>query len=524
MHQISKHILSVECSSISFVEEIQSVAADLMKKEFYPKLEYLLDKYSKEGYVWSIDRIEIDLPLLSQKKWKSELIEKTLEQIEFFLASGNKNFSRIENEQQSDSSSLGVVVSDEQYAELLFFEYLKQGFFNQNSSFRNIDDIELSLIQKTLLSERRDVFINELIQLFSESPRSIMRFIHTVSDRVKNTIKKEIISFTTDFQTICKQIKYDKSFFASLREYKNWLEFLEWTIFLFGKNRISQHLLLTDFKDSATQYFYINSGLINEFLELFLSFGKNGSNTEMIQLIEKFQHSFRKSFLKDKSITESKIFKKTDSVSDKLKKEDSNTDNESETISYERFDLEQVADEQNAEDKQDYFLNKTVYIQNSGLVIVHPFLIYLFERLKLYKDKKWTSKRNQHKAVLISQYLITGQLVFFESDLVLNKIICGLEPDSAIDIRIRLSKKDIVEADAMLESVIAYWKVLKSTSTDGLRETFLKRDGKLVFKDNGKFELWVEQKGVDILMSHIPWGIGMIKTPWMKNFLECNWN
>jgi len=37
-------------------------------------------------------------------------------------------------------------------------------------------------------------------------------------------------------------------------------------------------------------------------------------------------------------------------------------------------------------------------------------------------------------------------------------------------------------------------------------------------------ELWVEQKGVDILMAQIPWGIGMIKTPWMKRFLECHWN
>lgn len=523
MHQISKHILSVECSSMSFVEEFQSVAADLMKKEFYPKLERLLDKYSKEGYIWSIDRIEIDLPLLSQKNWKTELIEKTLEQIELFLASGNKNFSRIENEQKSDSSSLGILVSDEKYAELLFFEYLKQGTFSQNSTFRTIDDIERYLTQKTLLAERKDILKENLIMLFAEYPKSLLRFVHTVSEKTKNIIEKEIKGFTSGFSIFQHQVKYDKRFFYSLQDYKFWLEFLDWILFLFNNNKTSQSSLLTGFRDSSVQYFGLDSERMDKLFELFVASDKeNGITTEQIRLIEEFQISLQKSFLNDKSVTEN--LKKTDSVSDELEKEESNTDSESETISYERFDLEQVEDKQNAEDISNFSLNNSVYIQNSGLVIIHPFLIHLFERLKLYKDKEWTSNRNHHKAILISQYLVTGQTLFFENELVLNKIICGLAPDSVINTRIKLSKKDIAEADAMLESVIAYWKVLKNTSTDGLRETFLNRDGKLVFKDNGKLELWVEQKGVDILMSHIPWGIGMVKTPWMKNFLECNWN
>jgi hypothetical protein len=28
----------------------------------------------------------------------------------------------------------------------------------------------------------------------------------------------------------------------------------------------------------------------------------------------------------------------------------------------------------------------------------------------------------------------------------------------------------------------------------------------------------VEEKGVDVLLSSLPWAIGMIQTPWMENF------
>jgi len=99
-------------------------------------------------------------------------------------------------------------------------------------------------------------------------------------------------------------------------------------------------------------------------------------------------------------------------------------------------------------------------------------LIHLFEQLKLCKNEEWISERSQNKAVLLTQYLITGETVFYENQLVLNKLLCGLDVDSVLDLSIKLSKKDLTEAQGLLEAVIAYWKILKNTSIDGLRETF----------------------------------------------------
>ena len=85
-----------------------------------------------------------------------------------------------------------------------------------------------------------------------------------------------------------------------------------------------------------------------------------------------------------------------------------------------------------------------------------------------------------------------------------------------------LEKYQLDEANDLLLSVIEYWSILKDTTPDGLRESFLKRDGKLVFK-NKEWLLQVEQKGYDMLLQHLPWNINMILLPWMKHLLKCEW-
>ena len=70
---------------------------------------------------------------------------------------------------------------------------------------------------------------------------------------------------------------------------------------------------------------------------------------------------------------------------------------------------------------------------------------------------------------------------------------------------------------------ILYWTVLMSTSPDGLREGFLQREGKLTLSDHGNWKLRVEQKSIDILLGYLPWGISMVKLPWMENLLVVEW-
>ena len=74
----------------------------------------------------------------------------------------------------------------------------------------------------------------------------------------------------------------------------------------------------------------------------------------------------------------------------------------------------------------------------------------------------------------------------------------------------------------MLGSVIEHWVILKNTSIEGLRESFLQRNGKLTFANN-EWLLQVEQKPYDMLLQSLPWNIGFIKLAWMNQILITEW-
>ena len=65
---------------------------------------------------------------------------------------------------------------------------------------------------------------------------------------------------------------------------------------------------------------------------------------------------------------------------------------------------------------------------------------------------------------------------------------------------------------------------MSTSSIEALQQTFLQREAKLTRLPNHEYELWFEEKGVDILLDQLPWGLGTIQTPWMENYLICHWH
>ncbi len=110
-----------------------------------------------------------------------------------------------------------------------------------------------------------------------------------------------------------------------------------------------------------------------------------------------------------------------------------------------------------------------------------------------------------------------------EYELVLPKILCGVAVDHPVDTgKFQVDKTLKKEAEEVLTSVIEYWNILQNTSIDGLRESFLKRNGKLTY-DGKDWLLLVEQQPYDMLLQHIPWNISMIKLAWMQQMLKTEW-
>lgn len=171
------------------------------------------------------------------------------------------------------------------------------------------------------------------------------------------------------------------------------------------------------------------------------------------------------------------------------------------------------------ESKQTSGVDEGIYVCDAGLVVIAAFLPAFFERLQLLKNSEITDKA---QAVCLLQYLLAGNEEAAEFELVVAKVLCGLEPEMPVDTMIPLTVEQKQEADEMLSSVIEHWKILKDTSVAGLRESFLRRNGKLFFNDNS-WHLLVEQKGYDMLLRNIPWNISMIRLAWMKHMLKTQW-
>lgn len=164
-------------------------------------------------------------------------------------------------------------------------------------------------------------------------------------------------------------------------------------------------------------------------------------------------------------------------------------------------------------------LAEGIYIENAGAVIFAAFLPGLFQKLKLVQKGEML---NPPLAALIIQFAVSGNLEMEEYELVLPKILCGLDIESVINPGLKISREQSTEVNEMLTSLIEHWSVLKKTSIPGLQENFLKRSGKLTGNENS-WLLQVEQKSYDVLLNQLPWNISMIKLPWMEGVLRTEW-
>jgi hypothetical protein len=487
MHLVQQHTLDIHCTSPDFGKDVQSVVAALLEKEFYPKLELLLNLYSYQNFTWKIDKLEMTLPTLSKKNWKEEIVAHSLEQIEMYLklhfVDLEKNQSKIEN--------LEILFSKETIAENLFFDFLKKGMIPENALFKNLEELIVHL-------EINASFIDKLKAFFLENTDSLIRFIYAFPESFKTKIENQIDTFQTEFKELLQFVLVSKANYFSNIVLESWVEFMAWQFYFYKEKKASEKAVYETVQTLSTLHWGIKASsflTLKELLNPEISIYKNillAINNDFITFWEIVLDDFNPENLIEESALEEKKTLEIDQKNE-LEMPNSKTENR-------------------------------IYVENAGLILFHPFLKSLFEQLELTKNDIWTSKTSQHKAILLTQFLIKGETKIGENELILNKILCGFPIENVVNTQLEITQKEIEKCESLLNAVIEHWKILGDTSVAGLRETFLQREGKILFTENEKLELWVKQEGVDILLSQLPWGIEMIKTPWMEDFLQCYWN
>ncbi|MGK7908800.1 MAG: contractile injection system tape measure protein [Synechococcus sp.] len=166
-------------------------------------------------------------------------------------------------------------------------------------------------------------------------------------------------------------------------------------------------------------------------------------------------------------------------------------------------------------------LIESLYIEGAGAVIVHPFLQELFGSLDLLSNLQFRDQQAQRSAVALTTYLTYGDLDVLEYDLLLPKLLCSWLWEEPLP-PYELDESECKAAAELLGAVLKHWSALRSSSADWLRQQFFWRDGKLTRVDFG-WKLEIERRAQDVLLDKLPWSIGVIRLPWMSDFLHVSW-
>jgi len=162
------------------------------------------------------------------------------------------------------------------------------------------------------------------------------------------------------------------------------------------------------------------------------------------------------------------------------------------------------------------------HVINAGLVIVAPYIQRLFGILELTKNAAFIDDAAAERAIHLLQYIVTGEEQTPEYQLSLNKLICGVHGGIPIVAGIQMTDHEKEVIQQMLQGVITHWSAIGKTSIQGLRETFLQREGHL-YKQEESWQLHIPSATFDMLLDRLPWSFSMIKFPWMPEPLHVTW-
>ena len=161
------------------------------------------------------------------------------------------------------------------------------------------------------------------------------------------------------------------------------------------------------------------------------------------------------------------------------------------------------------------------YVDNAGLVLIHPFLKSLFENCKLLN--KDNTINDPEVAAHLLHYTATGKEQDYENAMVFEKFLCNIPIAEPIERNITLSEEMKKEAFTMLQAVLSNWDIMKKSSAELLQNEFLQRSGKLDINGDESPVITMERKTQDILLDKLNWNLSIIKLAWKKRIIYVNW-
>lgn len=491
-HIIHQQKVTIQVPKSANAHFYQDRVSDLLQNQLPQQIETLLDEIFPSDKIVRIDSLRLDLGNLSAQDFEREFKAEFIRSLAKTLSSKKEVLNAANNEE---------VLNKAQSLVQSFIYFLEKGRLPWYHPAANMVDWEKELLMD-LSAREYDHFLDWLKDNY-QNPVIIERLVLQFSDLMLAKLMSAIAPLVNEpWELIC-------------RDYALILSQLgrRWSA---GRNEIWRALFGVLLRNKDKTWAYNVLKLLGNQTALAASGIMAGKKTgiasqlKTVAVHDAFGELTR--VLKPRKDTKSKSLKRGKATGDTTLPLAEPDDNGKELAAgwshgkKQKWDVEE----------------DSLYVNNSGTVILHHFLKPFFEDLELLADGKFVSEKAHQRAVFLLYYLATGEAKVAEFELPLQKILCGYPLENTLPASIRLSRKEKEESHKLLKTVIDYWPPLKGTSLEGLRGTFLRRDGKLVKNDNG-WLLTVEQKTVDVLLGKLPWGFSTIRLSWMEQILNVDW-
>lgn len=522
-HVIHTQLLEADFKNKSAALEGQKTLQERYYQDLMPMLEQVLDEYDPVNRSLRIDKLELDLGRMPASLPKDLMRQRLRDALEdqlrklyvekgFNFSPGSKSLLNKKNNKSQTAKTA---------SEWELFEYfLNYGRFPWWAS--KSPSLGVSELIKSIFENQKSMLLSWLekrILTCSMAERLVANLTEKHFEEIlkSHSTVQQSFQFTKDLEFILQHL------IPSGKVEKSTLHFRLKTLFLlsfFGKrNELSNSLeeglnllFKQDLKtaDQAASFIY----------ELAMLLYQN-----RIEPAEKLSSRITKSEALNKNsklsqLTQSNLFWKRIFVELELLKDQKKEFSTSQEL-LDKWNKSKKREESDLLAKAPE-IDETIIIENAGLVLTAAFLPRFFENLGLTKAGNFISEQAQQKAVFLLQAMLLSDEAFDESDLTLNKLLCGLLPSSALGRPQKISNEERTEIDLLLESMATQWTALKSTSGKMVAEGFFQREGSVRRAPRG-YQLQIQRLPFDLLLDRLPWTIGMIKLPWMEDILTVEW-
>lgn len=567
-HLVYKQKVTLHLPKKENAYALQDRVSKLLQNELLDTLENILDNAFPPDKIVRIDSLQLNLGNISAQNFEPEFKAHFIAELTKSLASKNESLTNADGKE--------TIISKAQSLENALIFFLEKGYLPWYSSVTGKTDWETEILNNLTENEYLD-FLTWLNNNSQERPVIVKRLISQFSDKFIGDILVKINpAFDDRWEVVFNDyLLISNNFNISINDSKpgendGAFSDLNERRFAFRKSdmrtTIWQHIfhVLLNFRDGDHAFLILkllfnNWGINSKNIDGVKAESNNKSisfKTKTVRLaFEKLITQLTAETTRNKPLTGKKkknddeiegvaperITNDKNSNKDTNKGADKNKNNDSDINNGADNSGEGFVKDGHVKNDNDYLQSEKgpgkthgikkdtganesdiINVNNSGVVMLHPFLKAYFEGLELLADGKFINGDACSRAVFLLHYLATGEAEAAEFDLTLQKILCGYPMEDTLPSAIILTDKEKTESDNLLKAVLEYWEPLKNTSLEGFRSTFLQRAGNLELRESG-WLLIVEQKTIDILLGKLPWGFSTIRLPWMQNMLSVDW-